>query len=624
MLDRRDIKTKARAHLRRHYVLLCVLCAVSIFLGTEFADVTGNAQSWYDILTGQETELDLEGFFEEPEEAAEEAEGRLFENYSKENLTARREEAAAQMRQMQAAPAEHTALGHSRGVLASLVNSVDSGHLYAMGATAISSIVRSERATGILLIGGSMLFYAAVWVFIRNMHAAILRRAFLETRIYSRMPLGHLLHFKMVGRWCRVALTLLAKEILERLWWLTIVGGVIKHYSYYLVPFIAAENPDVKPFEALTLSRRLMNGHKWECFKLNLSFVGWRILGFFTFGAADVLWSIPYGVAADAELYTRLRAKAKDDGMPGAERLDDDALFVHPDGETLRRHYADIVLKEDLTDNPIVDLTPVQRFFAVNFGIWLGSSIDKRIYSRQAGLRHQARVGRMELDGLAYPQRVNRLWRREAAALTGKVSYLMPATVWSLFLVFMLFSMVGWIWEVSLHMITHGTFVNRGILHGPWLPIYGGGVVLIAVLLFRLREKPALEAAAIIVLCGVVEYLTSYLMERANGMRWWDYSGYFLNLNGRICCEGLAVFAVGGMIAVYLLVPLLDLMMERISTKVLIPVCAVLAFCFFGDLGYSRRVPNMGEGITESGPAQAALAEAQPARYRVWMTSENG
>ena len=103
MLDRRDIKTKARAHLRRHYVLLCVLCAVSIFLGTEFADVTGNAQSWYDILTGQETELDLEGFFEEPEEAAEEAEGRLFENYSKENLTARREEAAAQMRQMQAA-----------------------------------------------------------------------------------------------------------------------------------------------------------------------------------------------------------------------------------------------------------------------------------------------------------------------------------------------------------------------------------------------------------------------------------------------------------------------------------------------------------------------------------------
>ena len=204
----------------------------------------------------------------------------------------------------------------------------------------------------------------------------------------------------------------------------------------------------------------------------------------------------------------------------------------------------------------------------------------------------------MELDGLAYPQRVNRLWRREAAALTGKVSYLMPATVWSLFLVFMLFSMVGWIWEVSLHMITHGTFVNRGILHGPWLPIYGGGVVLIAVLLFRLREKPALEAAAIIVLCGVVEYLTSYLMERANGMRWWDYSGYFLNLNGRICCEGLAVFAVGGMIAVYLLVPLLDLMMERISTKVLIPVCAVLAFCFFSDLGYSRRVPNMGEGIT--------------------------
>ena len=138
------------------------------------------------------------------------------------------------------------------------------------------------------------------------------------------------------------------------------------------------------------------------------------------------------------------------------------------------------------------------------------------------------------------------------------------------------------------------------------------------------RDPDEVPVGAVIVLCGVVEYLTSYLMERANGMRWWDYSGYFLNLNGRICCEGLAVFAVGGMIAVYLLVPLLDLMMERISTKVLIPVCAVLAFCFFSDLGYSRRVPNMGEGITESGPAQAALAEAEPAGYPARTAPENG
>ena len=45
------------------------------------------------------------------------------------------------------------------------------------------------------------------------------------------------------------------------------------------------------------------------------------------------------------------------------------------------------------------------------------------------------------------------------------------------------FCLVGWLWEVTLHLITHGEFVNRGMLHGPWLPIYGGGVVMIAVLL---------------------------------------------------------------------------------------------------------------------------------------------
>ena len=58
---------------------------------------------------------------------------------------------------------------------------------------------------------------------------------------------------------------------------------------------------------------------------------------------------------------------------------------------------------------------------------------------------------------------------------------------------------------------------------------------------------------AIVVLCGVVEYFTSYYLEVTQGKKWWDYSGYFLNLNGRICAEGLLVFGVGGMAIVYAL-----------------------------------------------------------------------
>ena len=174
-----------------------------------------------------------------------------------------------------------------------------------------------------------------------------------------------------------------------------------------------------------------------------------------------------------------------------------------------------------------------------------------------------------------------------------------PCTVWSLVVVFFAFCLVGWGWEVSLHLITDGVFVNRGTLHGPWLPIYGSGVAMIAVFLYRLRKRPWLEALAVIVLCGAVEYLTSYVLETTRGMRWWDYTGYFLNLNGRICGEGLAVFCVGGMAAVYFLVPLIDAMVTRVKPRILIPVCLALLALFAADMVYSHFVPNVGEGITD-------------------------
>ena len=90
---------------------------------------------------------------------------------------------------------------------------------------------------------------------------------------------------------------------------------------------------------------------------------------------------------------------------------------------------------------------------------------------------------------------------------------------------------------------------------------------MITVLLYRFRRNPLLEGLSIIVLCGIVEYTTSLVMENTLGMRWWDYTGYFLNLNGRICGEGLAVFALGGMAAVYLLVPMLDAAVTKMKPK---------------------------------------------------------
>ncbi len=594
--ERRAVKQRALRNLKRHYLLLVVLCAVSIFLGTEFTGLVRNAQSWYDTLSGRVTQLAGEGIHE-----AKTGRSKVIDDLIADNLEAGRQEAAERMRALQYETDPNSALGRSRGIFAALANNISSGNLYAVLGSAIHSVIHSQQVVAGIMVLFSVALYALVWVFVRNMYRAILRRAFMETRVYDEFPLGHLLHFKLVRRWNNTALTLLLQEAYEVLWSLTLVGGVIKRYAYFLTPFIVAENPDIRPNEAITLSRRMMNGHKWECCKLELSFLLWHIPGFLTFGAVDALFAVPYEMSAYTEYYAMLRAEAKEKGLEGAERLNDDFLFAPAPEAALGKAYANVARVEGVLDEDIILLSPVKRFFVKNFGIWMGSLVEKQVFSRQEGLRQQTRVARMEMTGDAYPERLNPLWTREAAAITGKVNYLAPCTVWTLVVVFFGFCLVGWLWEVTLHLITHGEFVNRGMLHGPWLPIYGGGVVMIAVLLYRFRRKPALEAALVVLLCGFVEYMTSFVTEQIMGMRWWDYTGYFLNLNGRICGEGLAMFAVGGMAAIYFMVPLIDRMVTHIRPRILIPICLALLTCFAGDMVYSHFVPNVGPGITDIG-----------------------
>ena len=71
---------------------------------------------------------------------------------------------------------------------------------------------------------------------------------------------------------------MLLLSIYQTLWDITIIGGMIKHYSYLMVPFIVAENPDISPNTAIKLSRQMMKGHKWEYFLNDLTFLGWYFL----------------------------------------------------------------------------------------------------------------------------------------------------------------------------------------------------------------------------------------------------------------------------------------------------------------------------------------------------------
>ena len=141
---------------------------------------------------------------------------------------------------------------------------------------------------------------------------------------------------------------------------------------------------------------------------------------------------------------------------------------------------------------------------------------------------------------------------------------------------FFVCSVLGWIMEVTCKLIQFHRFINRGFLIGPYCPIYGFGAVLVTALLSRYADAPWMVFVMAMVLCGTLEYLTSFLMEKLFHARWWDYSHKRFNLNGRVCADTLIPFGVLGMAMVYGLKPFLFHLMDKVPPAVLQWVCAVL------------------------------------------------
>ena len=140
--------------------------------------------------------------------------------------------------------------------------------------------------------------------------------------------------------------------------------------------------------------------------------------------------------------------------------------------------------------------------------------------------------------------------------------------------------------------------VNRGTMYGPWIPIYGWGGLIIIVLLTNVKDKPFKLFLYAFLLSGTLEYLTSLYLDVFYNKKWWDYSGYFLNIKGRICLEGLLVFALAGCIAIYFVAPHLDNIYKKINRKIKITIIIILVILYSADFVYSTINPNSGEGIT--------------------------
>ena len=143
---------------------------------------------------------------------------------------------------------------------------------------------------------------------------------------------------------------------------------------------------------------------------------------------------------------------------------------------------------------------------------------------------------------------------------------------------FLLYAIVGWIYEVFLEVVVYQWgFSNRGVLFGPWLPVYGFGALLFIIFIYPLiKEKPLKRKIIMIpvvflgcmVVATLLELLTSYICEAVLGYwPWQTYKDYAINFQGRIALSPSIRFGIGGAIFLYLFQPLFEKLCIKLGDK---------------------------------------------------------
>ena len=552
-----EIKKNAHKNVKTHYATYLVLCLAAVLMGSEFSSTLSLLK----------------------QDNAKSVSGLLMHSSFVKSMTFLLPE---------------DVFGTTNGVFAHVINGITSGSFVKTLFLGLSTIVHSKDIASICFVVMGLCISVFYKVYIVNVLPVINRRLFLEGRVYAKLPLDRLVYLMRIRKQMHVAFVKLVKSMILIIMNFTVIGGVYFYYVYFLVDYILAENPTISLKDALSLSRNMMKGHKLECFKWQFSMAGWYILDVCTFGISAIFYSNMYRMSVMCEFYT-LRRKEFQSAI-----LNDTYLFEKPSSALMRNTYSDVIAALN-AKNPIENAyTGAKKFLCDNFGIIFHLSSKEKQYERYTYNKMEAETMITEVYLLCYPVRLSPI---EEEYKKSNLRVLHPNrnyTVTSILVCFFFMCFVGWIWEVSLSMISYGCFVNRGVLHGPWIPIYGFGCVLILLLLKRFRMRPKVEFSMAVLLCGCIEYFTGFFLELThNGQKWWDYTGYFLNLHGRICAEGLLVFGIGGMAFVYVIAPLIDNWVKEHLNKRLSAACLVLLLLFGADVIYSHFEPNVGEGVTQ-------------------------
>lgn len=154
-------------------------------------------------------------------------------------------------------------------------------------------------------------------------------------------------------------------------------------------------------------------------------------------------------------------------------------------------------------------------------------------------------------------------------------------------IVMILSSIFGFIYEEIFYRIDLGYFVKRGSTYGPWIPIYFFGGGLITLISYRYRKNPLIVFLINCFVTGILEYGTGYVLNEFFGIRLWDYNTEiwnFGNINGYICLRSIVFFGISSLFLVYLILPNVKKLSEKISEKKMSIISYGLLILFIFDV----------------------------------------
>lgn len=366
------------------------------------------------------------------------------------------------------------------------------------------------------------------------------KRFFIESYNYEDTNISKIFFLYKLRCLVNPAQVMFFCTLFQKLWDLTIIGGLIKHYEYSMIPYILAENPKISRKNAFFLSKQLTKGNKWKLFLLDLSFLGWEILSFFTLGILDVLYVRPYKMNSKSALYLLLRRNYVLSRAPKYEQLNDSYLEHVPSEDEL-------LISKALYDDSEGPYTKISYFAPHQYPVFL--------FSVQPPF----------------------------SAVRSPINPAQHYDFWSCVFLFHAISIFGWLLEIVSELLSSGTLANVSLRTLPWLPLYGICGLLILHFLKKYSKNPAIIFVITYLIYTALNALIHLAMELGLDIGLMSYHSYLTLLNGETYLGDGAVFALLGCAFFYYFAPRWNSLFLKLRRSWRIALCVLLTVIFVID-----------------------------------------